>query len=74
LSSTDHGLGHGSNGMISDLPNHDFTAGPYNANAGPGRAPVGTYADLQRGPSPGPGGYSRGYDGYGATQYGRQGY
>ncbi|KAH9944201.1 uncharacterized protein BXZ73DRAFT_87149 [Epithele typhae] len=37
---------HGTN--ASSLPEHDFTAGPATL------APVGGYADLQRGPSPGP--------------------
>jgi len=64
--------------LISDLPNHDFTAGSGRG----GLAPVGGYADMRRGPSPtpgalipgsmesvmrnGPGGGGGGYD------YGRQ--
>ncbi|TDL28192.1 hypothetical protein BD410DRAFT_799502 [Rickenella mellea] len=42
--SSDHGHGN----TISDLPQHDFTAGPAHL------APVGAYADLSRGPSPQP--------------------
>jgi hypothetical protein len=34
--------------LTADLPQHDFTAGPAHL------APVGGYADLHRGPSPGP--------------------
>lgn len=33
-------------GLVSDLPAHDFTAGPAHLGGG--------YADLHRGPSPGP--------------------
>jgi len=39
--------GHG-NPALPPLPNHDFTAPSANL------APVGGYADLARGPSPGP--------------------
>ena len=38
---------YGSNGgLVSDIPQHDFTAGPAHLGSG--------YADLTRGPSPGP--------------------
>lgn len=43
-STSDHG--HSAGGLVSDLPAHDFTAGPSHL------APVGGYADLSRGPSP----------------------
>lgn len=36
----------GAGALVSDLPQHDFTAGPAHLGGG--------YADLQRGPSPGP--------------------
>lgn len=63
------GSRHGHN-SLSPLPEHDFTAGPT-----PMGAPVGTYADLARGPSPQPsemvqrgGSLNRGpYEGYGAN-------
>lgn len=42
-----HSSGHGHAGLDA-LPEHDFTAGPSTL------APVGGYADLQRGPSPQP--------------------
>jgi len=46
-------------GMIADLPNHDFTAGPVMGQQYPSLAPIGGYADMHRGPSPGPiGGYA----------------
>lgn len=42
-----HSSAHG-HGGLDTLPEHDFTAGPS------ALAPVGGYADLQRGPSPQP--------------------
>ena len=64
---SDHG--HGTTGL-QPIPDHDFTAG---ATLG---APVGGYADLARGPSPGPQmgqlnrgpSVNRGFDGYGNPQ------
>lgn len=55
---------------LQPIPDHDFTAGPATL------APVGGYADLARGPSPGPqmAELSRGPSvghGYGATYNGR---
>ncbi|THV06001.1 hypothetical protein K435DRAFT_789748 [Dendrothele bispora CBS 962.96] len=44
---SDQGHGYGATSLPS-LPDHDFTAGPAHL------APVGGYADLARGPSPGP--------------------
>lgn len=46
----DSGHGHGNTGAspLNPIPDHDFTAGPSTL------APVGGYADLQRGPSPTP--------------------
>ncbi|KAK7695311.1 hypothetical protein QCA50_002501 [Cerrena zonata] len=63
---SDHG--HGITGL-QPIPDHDFTAGP-------SLAPVGGYADLARGPSPGPQmgqlqrgpSVGRGYDPYAAPQ------
>ncbi len=49
--------------FISDLPSHDFTAGP--AGGGRGLAPVGGYADLHRGPSPVQSDRAPRYGGYG---------
>lgn len=43
---SDHG--HGAAGALAPIPDHDFTAGISTL------APVGGYADLTRGPSPGP--------------------
>ena len=43
-----YGSDHGHNNTLQPLPEHDFTAGPATL------APVGGYADLARGPSPGP--------------------
>ena len=41
------GMGYGTSNL-QPIPDHDFTAGSTNL------APVGGYADLARGPSPGP--------------------
>jgi hypothetical protein len=48
------GYGATSNDGHSSVPEHDFTAGPSHL------APVGGYADLARGPSPGPYDFARG--------------
>jgi len=70
---SDSGHGHGNNTTpLNPIPDHDFTAGPNTL------APVGGYANLQRGPSPGPqmGELQRGpsigranYDPYGVPVY-----
>ena len=65
--SSSHGHGQAA---LQPLPEHDFTAGPTSL------APVGGYADLQRGPSPQPNmaelsrgpSLTRGYD-YGAPAH-----
>jgi len=73
---SDHG--HGAQG-INPIPDHDFTAGATTL------APVGGYADLQRGPSPQPqmqmGELARGpsltrpaYDAYGVPLHHQGGY
>lgn len=80
-SHSDESYGHGSSGYgagygarhgttnLQPVPDHDFTAGPTTL------APVGGYADLARGPSPGPPmtelsrGPSMNNSGYGATGY-----
>ncbi|KAI0639623.1 hypothetical protein C8Q77DRAFT_1152588 [Trametes polyzona] len=46
--SSGHSDGHAAAPRLQPLPEHDFTAGPSTL------APVGGYADLQRGPSPQP--------------------
>ena len=48
---------------MSDLPTHDFTAGPAQLNGG--------YADLQRGASPAP---QMGQQAYGASYGATRGY
>ncbi|EAU92704.1 hypothetical protein CC1G_01749 [Coprinopsis cinerea okayama7 len=56
LNSSGHGHGSARSNTNFGLPEHDFTAGPAHLS------PVGGYADMSRGPSPGPqfGGYAAG--------------
>jgi hypothetical protein len=68
----DNIAGHGGYGSTSDyghgnpLPDHDFTAPSANL------APVGGYADLARGPSPGP--QMQEMPGHGPAGYGQDAY